>query len=242
MRIGLVQISSKLGNVEQNIIRHLSFAEKARNLNPDLLIFPELSITGYVPNQVSQLAIELNDHQLLPLQSWSDTAQCTLGVGLPLKAEGGIRIAMGLIKPGNEGNEVYYKQYLHPDEEPFFISGPTPQSLFILQTNAIALAICYEISVADHLKSVLTGAPVIYIASVAKSEHGVRAAYPKLESIASQNALLTFFCNAVGECEDFIAAGKSAVWNQNGELVGQMDTQHEGGLIYDTQSLSLYRF
>ena len=46
VNIALAQINTRLGDVPANLEKHLSIVEKARGA--DLLIFPELSLTGYV--------------------------------------------------------------------------------------------------------------------------------------------------------------------------------------------------
>jgi NAD+ synthase (glutamine-hydrolysing) len=48
MKIALSQINTQLGNVPANLERHLSIAQEAEKAGADLLIFPELSLTGYV--------------------------------------------------------------------------------------------------------------------------------------------------------------------------------------------------
>jgi predicted amidohydrolase len=47
-RIALAQINTHLGMVEQNLDKHLQWIEQARQGGADLVIFPELSLTGYV--------------------------------------------------------------------------------------------------------------------------------------------------------------------------------------------------
>ena len=47
MKLALAQISPHLGNVKKNFDLHLKYIEKAKKKNVDLLIFPELSLTGY---------------------------------------------------------------------------------------------------------------------------------------------------------------------------------------------------
>ena len=46
LNIALAQINTRLGDVQANLEKHLSFVKEARGA--DLLIFPELSLTGYV--------------------------------------------------------------------------------------------------------------------------------------------------------------------------------------------------
>jgi NAD+ synthase (glutamine-hydrolysing) len=45
--VALAQINAKLGDVEANLARHLDYVEPAREAGASLLIFPELSLTGY---------------------------------------------------------------------------------------------------------------------------------------------------------------------------------------------------
>lgn len=46
--LGLAQINTCLGNVQANLEKHLAIVREARQQGADLLIFPELSLTGYV--------------------------------------------------------------------------------------------------------------------------------------------------------------------------------------------------
>jgi predicted amidohydrolase len=48
LSLALAQLSTKLGDVEANLEKHLNFIEQARAQKADLLVFPELSLTGYV--------------------------------------------------------------------------------------------------------------------------------------------------------------------------------------------------
>ncbi len=46
--IALVQMNTVLGNVERNLEKHLAYVDQARENGAELLLFPELSLTGYV--------------------------------------------------------------------------------------------------------------------------------------------------------------------------------------------------
>ena len=54
--IGLAQIYPKLGDLQHNLALHLKYAAQARAQGVDLLVFPELSLTGY---QVQDLVPEV---------------------------------------------------------------------------------------------------------------------------------------------------------------------------------------
>ena len=49
MKIGIAQIKPLKGDIERNLDKHLKFINNALEKQPDLLMFPELSLTGYEP-------------------------------------------------------------------------------------------------------------------------------------------------------------------------------------------------
>ena len=54
IRIGLAQIEMTLGDVYGNLQKHLDYIEQAKRADVDLLVFPELSLTGYVLQDLNQ--------------------------------------------------------------------------------------------------------------------------------------------------------------------------------------------
>jgi NAD+ synthase (glutamine-hydrolysing) len=48
LNLALAQIATKLGDVECNLEKHLDYIKQAKSQNADVLVFPELSLTGYV--------------------------------------------------------------------------------------------------------------------------------------------------------------------------------------------------
>ena len=48
LNLALAQIATKLGDVESNLEKHMYYIEQAKSQKADLLVFPELSLTGYV--------------------------------------------------------------------------------------------------------------------------------------------------------------------------------------------------
>ena len=79
----------------------------------------------------------------------------------------------------------------------------------------------------------------IYMASVLNSVNGVDADIEKLSKIASTYKMITFMSNYIGTSGGYECAGKSSIWDQEGELIAQFDNQTEGILVYDTLSKSV---
>jgi predicted amidohydrolase len=131
-----------------------------------------------------------------------------------------------------EPRQVYFKKYLHPDEEQFFVSGNRAVELLGSSKN-VALAICYELSVPDHAEKAYQCGSQIYLASVAKTVSGVEKAMLRLSDIANKYAMVTLMSNCVGKFDGSVSGGKSSVWNNKGVLIGQLDDKNEGILIFD---------
>ncbi len=122
MKLCVAQLKSLPGAVQRNIDRHIKLLTLAVRQGADVVIFPELSLTGYEPALAHSLATGQNDSRLDPFQQLADTHSLTIGVGAPTKSETGICISLIIFQP-NKARQTYSKEYLHPDEAAFFVSG-----------------------------------------------------------------------------------------------------------------------
>lgn len=234
MKICAAQIKSKKGNIKFNIENHLKWVEHAVSAKSDAIFFPELSLTGYEPEWARELATNQNDLRLAVFQEFSDAFKIVIGVGLPTPSESGVFISMVIIQP-NQPPQTYSKQKLHADEKRFFIEGNEPKILAIKNTK-IGLAICYESLQPDHVENVNKLGAELYLASVAKSQNGIEKAYAYFPKMAKHFSMPVMMANSVGFCDNFQSAGQTSVWDENGILIGHLNSQNEGLLIYDTLS------
>jgi len=232
MKICIAQTKPVTGDVNKNIDTHKKFADLAAFYRADAIIFPELSLTGYEPTLAESLATDKDDERFNELQQLSDSKKMIIGAGMPIKTDQGILIGMIIFQP-DQLRQTYFKQYIHPDEEPFFINGMYQP---VLGENEIAFAICYEISIPGHAEQAHKNGANIYIASVAKTAAGVKKAIETLSGIAEKYSMIVLLSNSVGPCDNFIAAGKSSIWNNKGSLLAQLDDSDEGLLIFDTDT------
>jgi predicted amidohydrolase len=234
MKICLAQFKPVKGDIKSNLDNHAKMIHLAADHGAHLIIFPELSITGYEPTLAKDLAIDADDSSLDSLQAISNTKNIVIGAGMPVKNDNGITISMLVFQP-HQPREIYSKQYLHADEEPFFANGE-PHTVSFFKKHQIGMAICYEISVPEHAASAHAAGAQIYIASVAKSVKGVEKALLELSAIAGKYSVTVLMADCVGHCDDFDCGGKSSAWNAKGDLLAQLNGTDEGLLIYDTES------
>jgi predicted amidohydrolase len=204
-----------------------------------VIIFPELSLTGYEPGLAKALATIQDDRLFDVFQKIFDSGKIIIGVGIPINTDGQICISMVIFHPFR-AKQIYSKKYLHPDEEPFFVPGQNSSNLIEGKTR-IALAICYELSIPGHVEAAVTNKAEIYIASVAKSVNGVEKAVNRLSEIAGKYSIPVLMSNCIGNCDGFESAGRTSVWYNNGELACQLDGTNEGILIFDTNTQELMK-
>lgn len=235
MRISIAQTKAEKGDIEKNLEIHIRYIEKAVNNAADMIVFPELSLTGYEPELARQLATTKSDVRLDSLQELSDKNKLIIGAGLPTIDDDKIFVSMVIFQPDKE-RIIYSKQYLYPTEVGVFTAGYNPLVIRFDEKNIIAPAICYELSRDEHSETAHKNNATVYIASVLNSVNGIDADLKRLSEIAAKYKMITLMSNYTGETGGHNCAGKSSVWDKQGKLISQLDSKTEGLLIYDTES------
>ncbi len=81
LKIALAQISSRLAGLEENLSKHLNYIAEARKSGADVVIFPELSLTGYsLKDAVFDVAMRTDDPRLKPLYEASENITVIFGM------------------------------------------------------------------------------------------------------------------------------------------------------------------
>ena len=148
VKITIAQINLTVGDIEGNFQKIIASANKARDHhNADIVIFPELTITGYPPEDLlfKPAFIEAVEKQLKRLkESIQGTAVL---VGYPKLKQGKLYNAAGLIQDGQISVE-YFKQALPNysvfDEKRYFTAG-NQTSVFKFKDVPMAITICEDV-------------------------------------------------------------------------------------------------
>ncbi len=233
MRICLAQTKSIKGDLTQNIQIHLNCIQRAIAWGSDLIVFPELSLTGYEPNLAKELARHLEDSIFNAFQEKANENNISIALGMPIKNKTGVFIGMLIFQP-NTQRILYAKQILHKDELPFFISG-SEQVFLNIKQHKIAFGICYETLQRKHFMDVKQANATIYLASVSKPEKGLAKAYDHFSKISKEFSIPVLMVNNVGFSDNFMAAGKSAGWNTHGEIIGELKVPRPALLLVDLE-------
>jgi predicted amidohydrolase len=235
MNICIGQTNPQKGDIEKNIEIHKQFIQTAIEQSADIIVFPELSLTGYEPDLAKELATTQSDKRLDTFQNLSDNNKIIIGCGIPTKTGDDLFISMIIFQPNKE-RITYSKQYLFPTEIGLYSVGKDPLVIHFDNENIIAPAICYELSNTEHTEKAKQNNANIYIASVLNSIDGVDNDINKLSNIAKKYKMNVFMANYIGQSGGYECAGKSSIWNDNGELIDQLDNKTEGILLYNTKT------
>ncbi len=233
MKICTTQLESEIGNIESNILKHKKLINIAIKNEVKLIIFPELSITGYDHKSAKKLATTIDDKRFEIFQSLSDINDITIAIGVPTLNSFGINISTILFLP-NKKRVLYSKIMLHDSEKSTFVEG-NEFITFNIENKCFSLAICYESLQEAHIKKSKELGANIYLASVANSQNGVLEANRVYFELARKYSIIILMSNCLGNG----AVGQSSIWNEEGKQVSKLDTNKDSLLIFDINNTQL---
>ncbi|GAB5343746.1 carbon-nitrogen hydrolase family protein [Pseudomonas fluorescens] len=217
--LAAAQTTSIAGDVPANIRRHLAFMQTAAARGVQLLVFPELSLTGYEPALAAGLAIAPEDALLEPLRERAQALRLTAVAGMPIRVAPGAGVLIGALVLGADGSRaVYTKQHLHPGEEVAFVAGQGGAALE-WGDERIALAVCADFSHASHPRQAAEAGANVYAAGVLISEGGYATDSALLQGYAAEHRMLVLMANHGGPSGGWACAGRSAIWSADGSLL-----------------------
>ncbi|RRZ95843.1 carbon-nitrogen hydrolase family protein [Erwinia sp. 198] len=215
--IAAAQSGSRPGEIEWNIERHLAFVRQAAEHQVDLLLFPELSITGYELALASQLAMSIDDVRLNAFAEAATEYRMSIVTGVPLQDGDKIRLcALAFLPDGTR--LAYFKRNLIEAEKPFFHPGQSVP-VFGYQHHHVAMAVCADISVEDYARDAAHRGANLYATSVLLSEKGYHKDCEYLARWSRKFNIAVLMANHALPTGGFDSAGQSAVWDENGQQV-----------------------
>jgi predicted amidohydrolase len=216
--IAAAQSTSVPGDISRNVAHHLRIGTIAAERGAQLLVFPELSLTGYELTIARSKAVRPDSSDLDPLRHLAAHAHMAVVVGAPmLNDKDELHIAAFAIRP--DGTVLTYtKQYVHESEEEVFTSGPGGPALLV-EDATVALAICADATHPQHAASAAARGANVYAVGVMVTEGGYARKVALLRNYALEHRMAVLMANYSGATGGEVSAGKSALWSEDGQLV-----------------------
>lgn len=236
LRVAVAQINPTVGDLQGNLKKILEFVRRAGSAKADLIIFPELSITGYPPEDL-----------LLKPQFISDNLQCVseiqkrvrdfaVIVGFVGREEGKLYSSAAFIT-GNKiktlCNKTILPNYGVFDEKRYFSEGKSCP-VFEFRGSRIGLNICEDIwhPGGPYVKQVKQGKAQLIININASPYHAGKVLDRQkiLKDRLKEGKAHIIYVNMVGGQDELVFDGASLIMNSSGKIIA-MGKQFEEDIV-----------
>ncbi len=253
MKVSLVQFNPIIGDFDGNARRIIKHIQTEKKYKTDLIIFPELVLSGYPPKDLIYFnhAIKKNKTALLKIAKFCDSATVICGFVEKNKNPLGAPFYNSAAIISNKKVKKIYRKQLLPsydvfDEKRYFEPG-SEKVIFKVGGKKIAITICEDAWYFEknlrrsYLKNplkLLIGQDIDYVVNLSASPFYVGK--PELrEKIFSKAARYLgkpfFVCNQVGGNDELIFDGSSFIISNSGKILVHGKTFEEDVVRFDTE-------
>ena len=237
MRLALAQINAVVGDLDGNRERILSALDDARAESADIVLFPELAVTGYPPEDLLLRPgfVRAAEESLRAIAA--ETKGLTALVGTPW-FDRDLFNACAVCSDG-ELRALYRKRFLPNygvfDEERYFASG---RDLILLRHGEVLVGptICEDVWQPGPPATDLALAGAELLVNLSASPYFVGKAEDREEMLitrARDNSAYLAFCNLVGGQDELLFDGHSVVLDDEGEVLARAPGFEEALLVVD---------
>ena len=222
LTIALAQLNTLVGDIPGNTQKVIEFSRRALNeLAADVVVFPELTLTGYPPEDLL-LRPSLDGRVELALaEIMAAGLPIIIVVGYPRRINGELFNMAGVIQSGQLIAE-YAKQCLPNyqvfDEKRYFTSGHRP-CVFMLKGVMTAVTICEDIWFPEPMaQAKLVGAQLMLNLNASPYHQGKQSEREAIVAArAQEGAMPVVYVNLVGGQDELVFDGGSVVVSATGE-------------------------
>jgi NAD+ synthase (glutamine-hydrolysing) len=236
IRVAGAQINLTVGDVEGNLERILEALEFADDVQADLLLLPELAVTGYPPEDlVLRDAFVAANLQALH-RAAASAGDTTAVIGFVDRAAGSparrtdagpprVHNAAALVHDGRVRG-IYHKCLLPNygvfDEDRYFVAGSEPAALWEVNEVIVGVSVCEDIWVPDGPPAAQAAAGADLLVNINGSPYHVGKAAEReamLSERAEQAGVPLVYLNLVGGQDELVFDGQSMAFGADGSLL-----------------------
>ena len=236
IKIAMAQLNFLVGDIVGNTKKIIETAKNARfHLGADAIVFPELAITGYPPEDLllRPRFLDLADNAIHEIKR--SVQGIDIIIGYPKEVSDGLYNAAAVLRD-DEIVAEYYKQkipnYSVFDEKRYFLAGKE-SCIVEIQGVPVGLTICEDIWFPEPMaQSVNDGAKLII--NINASPFHVNKSKDRLDVLkarVAQSPVPVMYVNLVGGQDELVFDGESFVIDAKGNLTNRAPAFDEGVYI-----------
>jgi NAD+ synthase (glutamine-hydrolysing) len=239
VRLALAQINPVVGDLEDNRRLILDRVSEAKDRGAELIVFPELAVTGYPPEDLLLRPGFIRAAERSVEELAREARGATVLVGAP-HFDRDLYNACFILS-GGEIKAVYRKRFLPNygvfDEDRYFAPG---RDLILLEhgKTLVGLTVCEDMWQPGPPATDLALAGAELLVNISASPFYVGRPHEREEMFvtrARDNSSFVAFCNAVGGQDELIFDGHSCVIDDEGTVVARAPGFEETLLVVDIE-------
>jgi NAD+ synthase (glutamine-hydrolysing) len=239
LRTGLAQINTTVGDFAGNIEKMKQMYARAKQEKVELLVFPELCVCGYPPEDLLLKKHFLAENKKAVEQLAKDCPDITIMAGFAEAADGVCFNSLAILA-GGKITKIYHKALLPNygvfDEKRYFAGGTKPMAIKIKNLSVLC-TICEDIWDLNWLKKFLSSIPeknlIINISASPFYAGKINQRLAVLEDCARTLSCSVAYCNIVGGQDELVFDGRSMFVDSTGKLVSSVKAFEEDLLVAD---------
>lgn len=243
LRIACAQINCVVGDLAGNSSRLLSAYEAAVASHCDLVVGPELSITGYPPEDLLLRRAFVNDAERTLVDLAVGIGSVPLVVGYPERVGTSLFNAAAVLRDG--AVVANYRKQILPnyavfDEQRYFAAGPQAHTIVDVAGMHVGISICEDAWHADGPIAQAARAGADFVVNLNASPYArgrVDDREVMLKSRALESRVPIVYCNLVGGQDELVFDGASMVVNAEGSIVARAPQFVEDVFVVDFADL-----
>ncbi len=241
MRIALGQFNTVVGDLSGNVEKAQAMWAQAARVGADLVVFPELALCGYPPEDLVYKNHFVEDNRVAAEELAQGCPEKTVVIGLVERSGGRLYNAAAVLQ-GGRIVQTYRKcelpNYSVFDEQRYFRPGTRPVVIDVADVN-IALTICEDLWEIERLTHRLADAGRIdLVLNISASPFHLGKVKERSQVIARcANALgcAVAYCNLIGGQDELVFDGCSILADSTGQVAAVAKAFEEDLLIADIQ-------
>ncbi|WP_236866470.1 carbon-nitrogen hydrolase family protein [Brevibacterium daeguense] len=219
LTIAAWQTSSIPGDPDANLRRLAETARQASAAGADVLVTPEMFLTGY--NIGASAIAELAQRDLTgEVADIARQAEIAIVAGLPVVADGQVYNACVFVAESGEVRAVHHKVHLFGDlDRAVFAAGSVPCTLVEHRGAQLAMMICYDVEFPEYVRSAAVAGAEVLLVPTANMQPFDIVPRTILPARAWENQLAIAYANHVGADGDLLYTGLSGIFGPDGEAL-----------------------